>query len=96
MTNETFRAAALAASLLVGTAGAAYAQTTTAPGDTVAMETEADDGFDWGWLGLLGLLGLAGLAGRRTATHHVDTVHRTTGTTGTTTGTTGTTGSTRL
>jgi hypothetical protein len=26
---------------------------------------EADDNFDWGWLGLLGLLGLAGLANKR-------------------------------
>jgi MYXO-CTERM domain-containing protein len=26
---------------------------------------EADEGFDWGWLGLLGLIGLAGLTGRR-------------------------------
>jgi MYXO-CTERM domain-containing protein len=26
--------------------------------------TAADDGTDWGWLGLLGLAGLAGLAGR--------------------------------
>lgn len=24
----------------------------------------ADDGFDWGWLGLIGLLGLAGMRGR--------------------------------
>jgi MYXO-CTERM domain-containing protein len=26
--------------------------------------TAADNGTDWGWLGLLGLAGLAGLAGR--------------------------------
>ncbi len=45
----------------------ASAQTATdpiAPGNTVAIPTTNDDGFDWGWLGLLGLLGLAGLKGR--------------------------------
>jgi len=26
--------------------------------------TAADNGMDWGWLGLLGLIGLAGLRGR--------------------------------
>lgn len=30
---------------------------------TVTTRT-ADDGFDWGWLGLLGLAGLLGLRGR--------------------------------
>ena len=55
---------ALAAALTVGGAGLAIAQPATAPeaGDTA---TEADDGFDWGWLGLLGLAGLAGLRGRK-------------------------------
>ncbi|MBE9167492.1 WGxxGxxG-CTERM domain-containing protein [Pleurocapsales cyanobacterium LEGE 06147] len=35
-----------------------------APGQPNVIETEAEDDFDWGWLGLLGLIGLAGLAGR--------------------------------
>jgi hypothetical protein len=43
--------------------------TTTAPDTTVdttpAADIEANDGFDWGWLGLLGLIGLAGLAGKK-------------------------------
>jgi hypothetical protein len=29
-----------------------------------AAATDADNDFDWGWLGLLGLIGLAGLRGR--------------------------------
>jgi hypothetical protein len=36
------------------------------PGRAVGeAATRADEGFDWGWLGLLGLIGLAGLAGSR-------------------------------
>lgn len=27
--------------------------------------SDTNEGFDWGWLGLLGLIGLAGLAGKR-------------------------------
>lgn len=27
--------------------------------------SDTNQGFDWGWLGLLGLIGLAGLAGKR-------------------------------
>lgn len=37
---------------------------TTVPGADVA-DTNYDNDFDWGWLGLLGLAGLAGLAGRK-------------------------------
>lgn len=29
-----------------------------------AAATDADNDFDWGWLGLLGLIGLAGMRGR--------------------------------
>lgn len=42
--------------------------TTTTPGTdttTGVVESEDDDGFDWGLLGLLGLLGLAGLSRKR-------------------------------
>ena len=47
-----------AMALAIGSAGIAVAQQQTAPppGDATAA---ADDGFDWGWLGLLGLIGLA-------------------------------------
>jgi hypothetical protein len=38
--------------------------TTTAPTQGVD-NTQQDNDFDWGWLGLLGLAGLAGLAGRK-------------------------------
>jgi len=38
--------------------------TTTAP-TTGVYDTQEDNDFDWGWLGLLGLLGLGGLAGRK-------------------------------
>lgn len=38
--------------------------TTTAPRQGVD-NTNRDNDFDWGWLGLLGLAGLAGLAGRK-------------------------------
>lgn len=47
--------------------------TSTAPNAEVET-TDAENGFDWGWLGLLGLAGLAGLAGkkRQETVHHVD------------------------
>ena len=84
MTNQRFRAAALVASMLVGTAGAAFAQT-QAPADTAVapaaeIQVAEDDGFDLGWLGLIGLLGLAGLARRREPVR----THTTPGTAGTT------------
>jgi hypothetical protein len=53
---------ALAVALAIGSAGFAVAQQETAP---AAEAMAADEGFDWGWLGLLGLIGLAGLAGSR-------------------------------
>ena len=40
-------------------------------GDVQSADTNNDDDFDWGWLGLLGLAGLAGLAGKK----HRETVH---------------------
>ena len=49
----------------------ASAQSNTAPGNTTTApnqtvdNTNQDNDFDWGWLGLLGLAGLAGLAGRK-------------------------------
>ncbi|HBL12349.1 MAG TPA: hypothetical protein DD379_13255 [Cyanobacteria bacterium UBA11162] len=33
--------------------------------DGEVESVEAEDDFDWGWLGLLGLAGLAGLAGKK-------------------------------
>ncbi|AIZ46070.1 hypothetical protein QR90_14825 [Deinococcus radiopugnans] len=63
-------------SLLLAAPIPAFAQTdvtteTTAPVTTNTTTTgtttapvDADNGFDWGWLGLLGLLGLAGLRRR--------------------------------
>ncbi|HBY77614.1 MAG TPA: hypothetical protein DEG47_11595 [Cyanobacteria bacterium UBA11148] len=42
--------------------------------DGEVESVEAEDDFDWGWLGLLGLAGLAGLAGRK----RPDTVNYTT------------------
>jgi MYXO-CTERM domain-containing protein len=71
---------ALAIALAIGSAGIAVAQQQTAPPPADATAT-ADDGFDWGWLGLLGLIGLAGLAGSRRRHEPVRTT--TTGTTGT-------------
>ena len=39
----------------------AFAQNANRGADTTTVrDTDRDDGFDWGWLGLLGLLGLAG------------------------------------
>ncbi|MFO0959152.1 MAG: WGxxGxxG family protein [Isosphaeraceae bacterium] len=37
-------------------------------------DRDADDGFNWGWLGLIGLAGLMGLMPRRD--HHTTTTHR--------------------
>jgi hypothetical protein len=54
---------ALAVGLAIGSADIAVAQQDQGTaGDAMAR---AEEGFDWGWLGLLGLIGLAGLAGRR-------------------------------
>ena len=36
--------------------------------ETPAVPPAAEEGTDWGWIGLLGLLGLAGLLGRRDGT----------------------------
>ena len=36
----------------------------TVRGTVRAAATDANNDFDWGWLGLLGLIGLAGLRGR--------------------------------
>ena len=55
---------ALAVALAIGSAGIAVAQQETPPAAGEAAAA-ADEGFDWGWLGLLGLIGLAGLAGSR-------------------------------
>jgi hypothetical protein len=70
MNLRPFKTSLLAASLVLGLGGAAFAQTTTT-GTTAAPATNAntagaaprndDRGFDWGWLGLIGLAGLAGL-----------------------------------
>ena len=63
-------AVALSASLLIGTAGATFAQTPgggTTGGATTANRTDDRD-TDWSWLGLLGLIGLAGLIPRNR--HH--------------------------
>lgn len=63
MSRKYLSAVALAVALAIGSADIAVAQQDTAPaGEATAR---AEDGFDWGWLGLLGLVGLAGLAGRR-------------------------------
>ena len=67
-----FAAIALAASMLVGSAGATFAQAPgggTTGGATTANRDDDRD-FNWGWLGLLGLIGLAGLM-RRERTHDV-------------------------
>ena len=50
---------ALAAMLSIGSAAVVAQDTTATP------PAAAEEGTDWGWIGLLGLLGLAGLAGRR-------------------------------
>ena len=49
---------ALAVVLAIGSAGPAAAQQETAP--PAEEPAVADEGFDWGWLGLIGLAGLAG------------------------------------
>ncbi|AFY66309.1 WGxxGxxG family protein [Geitlerinema sp. PCC 7407] len=55
-----------------------------APEDTTpSADVQANDAFDWGWLGLLGLIGLAGLAGKKRdddVRYREPEVHRTTGT----------------
>lgn len=43
-------------------------------GATQDVQTEQDDGMDWGWLGLLGLAGLLGLK-RRETRHGGTTTH---------------------
>jgi hypothetical protein len=75
-TAQRLAAYALTASMLVGSAGVAIAQTATGtPGtetSTSAVNRTNDRNFDWGWLGLLGLVGLAGLMRRDRAQdpHH--------------------------
>ncbi len=56
---------ALTLSLSILPGLSASAQTSATPGAADTAYTEADDNFDWGWLGLLGLIGLAGLAGKK-------------------------------
>ncbi|MUL39274.1 WGxxGxxG family protein [Gloeocapsopsis dulcis] len=49
----------------------APAPVTTVPAAPVVPPTRvvyADDGFDWGWLGLIGLFGLFGLTGKKRRT----------------------------
>lgn len=57
----------LSAALLIFTlSSCAPRPVTTVPPTTVAPRVVyADNGFDWGWLGLIGLFGLAGLTGGR-------------------------------
>jgi MYXO-CTERM domain-containing protein len=62
MSRKYLSVFALAVALAIGSTGIAVAQQETVP---EAGATAADDGFDWGWIGLLGLIGLAGLAGSR-------------------------------
>jgi hypothetical protein len=47
-----------------GTTNGTNSTTTTTRGSDVAS-ADADNGFDWGWLGLLGLSGLLGLIPRK-------------------------------
>ena len=63
MSRKYLSTVALAVALAIGSGGIAVAQQETAPAGEAT--TGAEEGFDWGWLGLLGLVGLAGLAGRR-------------------------------
>jgi hypothetical protein len=66
ITTRKLAAVALTASLLIGTADAAFAQApggSTTGGATTANRTD-DHHTDWSWLGLLGLIGLAGLIPR--------------------------------
>lgn len=63
MIRKCLAMSALAVALAIGSAGFAVAQQETAP--AAGEMARADEGFDWGWLGLLGLIGLAGLAGSR-------------------------------
>jgi hypothetical protein len=49
-----------------GTGTGTTTDTTTTTTPTQGVDnTNRDDGFDWGWLGLLGLTGLAGLIPRK-------------------------------
>jgi hypothetical protein len=75
--TRSMRAVALAAALAI-TPAVVIGQAMT---DTTAgvVNTDDNDGFDWGWLGLLGLLGLLP---RKRKDEVVET--RTTGTAGTT------------
>lgn len=61
---------ALAAAPLCGSAAAQGEER-----EVTATAERADDGFDWGWLGLGGLLGLAGLMrrDRHDRVHHAST-----------------------
>jgi MYXO-CTERM domain-containing protein len=64
MSRKYLSVFALAVALAIGSGGVAIAQQDT--GQAVDDATAgADEGFDWGWIGLLGLIGLAGLAGSR-------------------------------
>jgi hypothetical protein len=60
--SHKLAAFALIAPLMLGSATATFAQTSSG-GSTGTVTTDNRDhrGFDWGWLGLLGLVGLAGL-----------------------------------
>jgi LPXTG-motif cell wall-anchored protein len=53
----------LAVSLTVATLPALSQE--TQPAAPTATDADADEDFDWGFLGLIGLVGLAGLLGRR-------------------------------
>lgn len=63
MSRKYLSTVALAVALALGSANIAFAQQD--PGTAGDMTARAEEGFDWGWLGLLGLIGLAGLAGSR-------------------------------
>jgi hypothetical protein len=79
---KTFRISALTLGVVLGSAGAASAQTGggsgsgtgggTSSGATGGTTTNAraDNGFDWGWIGLLGLAGLIPLFTRRNGNGH--------------------------
>lgn len=72
----------LASVLVLGTAGAATAQTnapaTSNNNTRVERTNAAQDQDDWkDWIGLLGLLGLAGLMGRKRDDRVVTTHHPT-------------------
>ncbi len=54
----------LVALSLVGVATLPVSAQDTVDDRIGAATRTADDGFDWGWLGLIGLAGLLGLRGR--------------------------------